>query len=58
MLGVLLANATGHLVRAGQWQTNATEMSIETTTLPSGLYFYVFRPNQGEMLVQKLVIHR
>ena len=53
-----LINATGHIVLSGKWQEAELSMTLETSSLPTGIYFYCFRPQQGASVVQKLVISR
>ena len=53
-----LINVTGKIVRSGIWQEAQSSMTLETSALPTGIYFYVFQPLQNARVVQKLVIHR
>jgi hypothetical protein len=53
-----LINATGNIVRSGIWQEAQSSMILETSTLPTGIYFYVLRTQQGAPLIHKLVISR
>jgi hypothetical protein len=53
-----LINATGNIVQSGLWKETQSSLTLETSAIPTGIYFYVFRPEQGVPLVQKLVISR
>jgi hypothetical protein len=53
-----LINATGNIVQSGLWKETQSSLTLETSAIPTGIYFYVFRPEQGVPLVQKLVIYR